>query len=353
MSNYFLKVSLQEQILFAKHLAMMLKSGMTVLDGLKILKKQASSKSMIKIIDYLISEISNGQFLSSALEKYKRVFGDFFINIIRVGEASGILYENLNYLALELNKKKELKKKVFSAMIYPIIIVIATFGITGLMTVYIFPKILPIFKTLNINLPITTRILINVSEFLINYGVYAVLGILVFIVLFWIVLKIKSVRRFFDIVILKIPLAGNMVKNYNISNFCRTFGLLLKSDIKVVEAILITADTMKNLIYKEELQQAANIVTKGEEISSHLEKKKNIFPEMISQMIAIGENTGNLSETLLYLSEFYEKEVDDSAKNLSSTLEPILMVTMGFLVGFIAVSIITPIYEITQSVKVK
>lgn len=353
MNTFFLRISSQEQIIFVKHLAMMLKAGMSILDSLKMLKKQAGSKSMIKVLDSVITEVANGQFLSSALEKFKSVFGDFFINLIRVGEASGILYENLNYLAIELNKKKELKKKIVGAMIYPLIIVSATFGVTGLMTVYIFPKILPIFKSLNVKLPFTTKILIGVSEFLINYGVYVILGILIFIILSWILLKIKKIHYIFDRLILILPLFGRMTANYNMSNFCRTLGLLLKSDVKVVEAVSITADTIKNLVYKKELKEIAKDVTKGEEISRRLEEHQKIFPPMVSQMIAIGESTGNLSETLLYLADFYEKEVDDTAKNLSNILEPLLMILMGFLVGFIAISIITPIYEVTQSVKVK
>ncbi|MBI5401533.1 type II secretion system F family protein [Candidatus Wolfebacteria bacterium] len=353
LKNIFLRVSIQEKILFVKHLAMMIKAGMSIVDSLKMLKKQARSKSMGKIYDHLITEVSNGQFLSTALEKFKNIFGDFFVNIIRVGEASGILYENLNYLATELTKKKELQKKVFGALIYPIIIVIATFGITGLLTIYIFPKILPIFKSLNVKLPLSTKILISASEFLINYGIYAVFGIFGLVVLFFLLLRIKAVHYFFDRLLLTIPLFGQMSINYNMSNFCRTLGLLLKSDIKVVEAVSITGDTLKNLVYKNELKKIAADVTKGEEISLRLAEKKKLFPPMVSQMVSIGENTGNLSETLIYISEFYEKEVDDTAKNLSSILEPLLMILMGLIVAFIAISIITPIYEVTQGLNVK
>ena len=351
--NLFLRVPVQEQVIFAKHLAMMIKAGMSILDSMKMLRKQTKSKSLVEILNYLIDEVSNGQFLSSAMEKYRNIFGDFAINIIRVGEASGVLYENLNYLATELNKKLELRKKVVGALIYPIIIIIATFGVTGILTIYIFPKILPVFKSLKVQLPLSTRILMWVSDSLINYGGYLALGLAAFIIFMVLILKIKEVKLVFDRMILFIPLLGGLTINYNMSNFCRTLGLLLKSDIKVVEAISITSDTITNLVYKRELKNIAIAITKGEEISTQLTAKPGLFPAMVPQMIAVGENTGNLSENLIYLSEFYEKEVDDTTKNLSNTLEPILMVVMGIIVGFIAVSVITPIYQVSQGLQVK
>ncbi len=351
MNKLFLNISTQEQIIFSKHLAMMIKAGMSILDSLKMLKKQARSRSMVKILDSLMSEVSNGQFLSAALEKFRNIFGDFAINIIRVGENSGVLYENLNYLALELNKSLELRKKIVGALIYPVIIVLVTFSIAGVLTIYIFPKITPVFKSLNIPLPMTTQILMGVSDFMAVNGVYLFDGLVVFIIAFWLLLKVRSVRYVWDKSLFYVPILGTMVVNYNVSNFCRTFGLLLKSDIKVVEAISITADTTANLVYKKELKEIALAITKGEEISVHLERRSRIFPGMVSQMVAVGENTGNLSENLVYLSEFYEKEVDDAAKNLSTILEPILMVFMGVVVGFIAISVVTPIYQVSQGLN--
>jgi len=167
----------------------------------------------------------------------------------------------------------------------------------------------------------------------------------------WLILKIKTVRFLLARLIISLPLVGKISRNYNVASFCRTLGLLLKSDIKVVEAVSITADTINNLIYKKELKHISANITKGEEISKNLKEKPNLFPLMLSQMIAIGENTGNLDETLLYLSDFYEKEIEELTKNLSTVLEPALMVLMGIIVGFIAVSIITPIYEVTQGLK--
>lgn len=353
MNKLFLNISAEEQIIFAKHLAMMIKAGMSILDSLKMLKKQARSKSMVKILDSLMTEVSNGQFLSAALEKFRNIFGDFAVNIIRVGENSGVLYENLNYLALQLNKTLELRKKVIGALIYPVIIIFATFGVAGVLTIYIFPKIVPVFKSLNVPLPLSTKILMAVSNFMLQYGVYVFDAIVVLIIGFWLLLKLKPVHYAFDKFLFHLPLFGTMIINYNTANFCRTFGLLLKSDIKVVEALSITADTIPNLVYKNELKKIALAVTKGEEISIQLEKNPKVFPGMVAQMVAVGETTGNLSENLVYLSEYYEKEVDDLAKNLSTILEPVLMVIMGVVIGFIAISVISPIYQVSQGLNVR
>ncbi len=351
MNNIFLKISVQEKILFVKNLAVMTKAGMPILDSLRLLQKQTQSKSMKKILEQISEDIANGQFLSTSMERYANIFGDFTVNIIRVGEASGILYENLNYLAEELKKKQELKRKIMGALIYPIIVVIATFSITGFLTVYIFPKILPVFKSLHVNLPITTKILISISGFLIVYGAHVIIGIVIAVILGWFVLKISTIRFLTHRLITYLPLFGNISQSYNMANFCRTLGLLLKSDIKVVEALSITANTLTNQVYKKELKAISIEIASGEEISKHLEKKSHLFPPMLSQLIAIGETTGNLSDTLLYLSEFYENKVDEVTKNLSTILEPVLMIVMGAIVGFIALSIITPIYEVTQGLK--
>ena len=349
----FLRVKLQEQVLFAKHLAIMVKTGMPILDSLQLLKKQTTSKSMQFILNQIITDVSNGQFLSASLEKFHNIFGDLFINIVRVGEASGILYENLNYLAEELGKKQALKRKIKGAMIYPAVIFVATIGIVGLLTIYVFPKILPIFQSMRINLPVTTRILIMVSGFLTNYGLYCLLGFVAFMIALGFLLKIKSVKYVVNRLMLSSPVVGTMTQDYNIANFCRTLGLLLKSDVKVVEAMTITANTISNPVYKKSLQDISLAISKGEEISKHLERNAKLFPPMVAQMVSIGENTGNLSETLLYLSGYYEDEVDEATKNLSTILEPVLMVFMGVIVGFIAISIIGPIYQISQGLNLK
>lgn len=350
LGKFFLRVPLQEKIILARHLSIMIKAGLPLLDSVIMLQKQTKSKSLAKILGEVAGNVSNGQFLSKSLEKYQDIFGDLFINIIRIGEGSGTLSDNLNYLSEELKKKAELKKKVIGALVYPIVILVATFGITGLLTIFIFPKILPIFSSLNVELPITTRTLIFVSNLLTQRGPL-IAGIFVsLVVLFIFLLKIKVFGFYYNLFLLRVPFLGNMIRNVNMANFMRTLGLLLKSGVKIVEAVNITADALSNPVYRNELKQIALGIQKGESISKYLSLHPHFFPPMIANMVAVGENTGNLSETLLYLAGFYESEIDEATKNLSNVLEPALMIIMGLMVGFVAISIITPIYEVTSGV---
>lgn len=350
INKFFNRLSLKEQELLVKRLSFLIKSGVPILESLKMIKGQTRASIKLKIMNRLIEDVANGQYLYTSLNRFKNIFGNFVINIIRVGEMGGILDQNLNYLAQELKKRRELRSKVVSAFVYPIFILVATLGVTGLLVVYLFPKILPIFKSLNVKLPFTTKFLIFFSDFLLHYGLYSILGVILLIIGLTFLLKTKPIiRLLLNKFILTLPLIGTLVRNYNMTNFSRTLGLLIKSDVKLVESITILAETTPNLVYRKEIYNIAKNVVRGERISTSLEKKPRLFPPMISQMVAIGETTGHLSESLLYLSNFYENELDEMTKNLSSTLEPMLMILMGIIVGFVAISIITPIYEITQN----
>lgn len=350
-NNLFVRLSLKEQTLLIKRLAYLLTAGIPILESLNMLKRQAKSRSKKKILESLVEDVAKGQFLSVALKKFKYIFGDLAINIIRVGETSGTLDENLRYLAEEMNKKQILRRKIISALIYPVFIMVASLGIVVLLTVYIFPKILPIFESLGSELPLSTKALIVISHFFINYGFITLGLILAGVVIFWILFKKVSVfHNLVDKVLIVFPVSGKIMKSYNMSNICRTLGLLLKSDIRIVEAIRITGDSVKNTIYRKELKILEQKVTKGESMSPYLEERTQYFPEMVGQMIAVGERTGSLSDTLLYLAKLYEEEIDDITKNLSGVIEPLLMILMGVIVGFVAISVITPIYQITQSI---
>ena len=348
---YFPRLSIKDQTIFAKRLSLLVKAGVPILEGLRMLKTAKSSTKNI-ILDSVISDVEAGNYLHTSLGKFKNIFGDFAINIIKVGEAGGILDQNLNYLAEELKKKHELRRKIISSLVYPVFIMLATLGVSGMLLIFVLPKILPVFESLSMQLPITTRILIGTSNFLIHYGLYLLAGLFLLAVLVWALKKYSDrVCLALDKMMIKIPLLGRVAMGYQMTNFCRTLGLLLRSGIKINDAVSITADTTENFAYKMEYKKLADSVSKGKRISVYLEKKPKMFPEIMAQMVAIGENTGDLSDTLLYLSEMYENEVDDMTKNLSSALEPVLMIFMGIIVGFMAVSIITPIYEITQNLS--
>jgi len=344
------KLSIKKQTFFAKRLSFLIKSGEAMVESITLIKEQTKSKSEIAVYEQIIFDIKNGKSLANSLERCCGIFGNFAVNIIRAGESSGTLTQNLNYLAEELKKKELLRKKIISALLYPIIITVATFGITGFLVIYIFPKILPIFQSLKAQLPLSTRIIIYISNFIRNDWFYILIVIIMIrIGLYFLKRYSYRVRFILDGFILRFPLVGNIAKNYNFTNICRTLGLLLKSGIPVTQALAITSETTENLQYKKVFYEISCGVIKGKTISEFLRLYPSIFTEMIVHTISIGEKSGNLSETLIYLSEYYENEFDDMTKNLSSSIEPILMIVMGVTVGFVAISVITPIYEITNS----
>lgn len=346
----FTRLSTKEQTFFAKRLSFLNKAGVPMLDGLHMLKEQTKSRGLGRVLDQVIIDFSNGQYLSTSLGKFERIFGNFAINIIKVGEASGTLSQNLDYLADELQKKQILRRKILGAFVYPGVITIATLGITGFLMIYLFPKIMPVFKSLHMTLPLSTRIVIAGSDLLTHYGLL-LLGITLVLAVTVVVLHKKSTRihMLFDMAAIRLPVIGNTMQYYNLANTCRTLGLLLQSGIPITEALPITADTTANLLYKRELHIMSKVVARGEKMSTRFIKNRTLFPEIVPHMVAVGERSGNLSNSLIYLSELYENDVNEFTKNLSTLIEPILMIFMGVLVGFIAISIITPIYGITQN----
>jgi len=345
---FFLHVPLQEKVLFTRHLSIGIKSGMTLTGALELIREQTRSRSLKVIIDQIMEDIQSGIFLAKSLERYKNVFGKLFINIIKIGESSGTLAENLNYLTEELKKRAALHSKVRGALIYPSVVLVATVGIAGAMIIFIFPKILPVFASLNVKLPFTTRALIALSNALSSHGLLVGVGLVLLVIAVIVLLKIQAVRHVVQHILLHAPIVKKIIVQVNLANFSRTFGLLLKSGVNIIEAVNITAETTENLVYQHELRASSAVLQKGEFLSSYLSKSPKLFPPIAANMIRVGENTGNLVDNLEYVSGYYEGEVDDFVKNLSSIIEPALMLVMGVIVGFIALSIITPIYSLTQ-----
>lgn len=350
-TSVFTRLPIQEQINFARHLSITIKAGLPIFEGLRIVRKQTGSKRFGRILDKTITDVSNGQPLADALERH-RAFSPYFISVIQVGEASGTLTDNLIYLSEELKKDKNLKSKVRSAFIYPSVILVATAGIVSFLVFFILPKVLPIFQSLRIKLPLTTRILITASSFLVDYWAWVIGGTIGFIVFFRLLLMIYSIRYLFHRALLFIPIASSIIVNFNLANFSRIMAILLKSGVRIVSAVKITSGTFNNLVYSRMLAYGADRVQKGEQLAETLKEHKILFPPLFSNMVEIGENTGNLEENLSYLSDFYTEEVDASVYALTTLLEPLLLLIMGAIVGFIAVSIITPIYEISSSLQV-
>lgn len=347
--NRFLRVPLQERILFARHLSVGIKAGMSLQDSLKLIQSQTKSSDFKLILTTIIADTANGMFLSASMEKYDHVFGQLFINIVRVGEQSGTLTENLTYLAKELKKKHELRTKVRGALIYPAVIFTATIGIVTTLMVAVFPKILPVFSSLRIDLPVTTRILIAVTNFMTAYTFLIIAVVIALIIALSILMRYEWFKNRWHAMLFKLPVIGKIVVKVNMASISRILGLLLKSGTQIIEGVNITADALDNRVYSREMRAAGETLRRGEFFSIYLAKHPEIFPPIFSNMVQVGENTGNLTDNLEYLSTFYEEDVDEVLKNLNSIIEPFLLLFMGLLVGFMALSVVTPIYSISQT----
>lgn len=349
VSISFKGVNLTQKLVFARYLAIMLKSGLTITEALDIIHDQASGKFK-NVVGRIIKSVQSGNPLSTALKAFPSIFSNLFVSTAMAGEASGTLEKNLNNLSEQLKAEKELKTKIKSAMVYPVIVLVATFFLGLAMAFFVLPKITPLFEGFGMELPITTRMLIWVSKTVQNHGIRLLVSIVsVFFFFFWLVRQRFShpVTHF---IILHTPFVKNISRNANLANFSKTLGTLLKSGLTIDRSLEITKNTASNYYYSKCLCNISRRVSQGAKLSENVVMYEKYFPKLVSSMIRVGERSGNLEESLLYVAEFYEMEVDSATKALSTAIEPILLIGIGLTVGGMAMSIIAPIYQITGSV---
>jgi type IV pilus assembly protein PilC len=347
------RVGAKEKIFFTKRLSFLVSSGIPLSDSLALLTGKSNSPYFNSVINSLLADVLEGHDLSRALERYRDQFGDFAINIIRFGESSGTLASNLEYLAIELKKRELLRKKIIGAALYPAIVIIGVFAVVGFLVVYLFPKILPVFSSLHIKLPLSTRLLIYVSTVIRQHGLLLISAcVALVLVVRWLPRKYYGVRIFMARLKIRTPIIGNITRSYNLASITRTLGLLLKSGLTLSESVSIAIRSTENELYRLKLISAEKAILQGQRFSEYLDDDV-LFPNVIVGVLATGERSGNLSESFIYLAELFEEEVEDITKNISSLIEPVLMVCMGVVVGFIAVSIISPIYGITSNLHAK
>ncbi len=346
----FGSVNIEKKALLAKHLSVMQKSGLTITESISIIMDSSSGK-MKKVLSGLLKSVESGNSLSSSMQRYPKIFSELFVSSIYAGENSGTLDENLDNLANQLKKEKDLASKIKGAMMYPFIILIASFVLGMAMSFLVLPKIIPLFKGLKTDLPMTTKWLIDFSNLVEQHGLLLFLSIVAFVMFFMWIVRARFTRPVTHWILLRTPVAKNISYNSNLARFARTLGTLLRSGLTIVQALEITGKTLNNFYYKTALTAVASQVSKGVKLSDSLAQHKNLFPKMTTRMVHVGEESGKLEETLIYLADFYENEVDNATKSLSTAIEPMLLLGIGLIVGFLALSIITPIYNITGNIR--
>ena len=351
LSGIFSKVKIGEQIIFTKNLSGMIKAGLSLSRALSVLKKQTKNPKLSKILTSLTNDIDSGETFSSALSKFPDVFSKLFVSMVCAGEESGNLAGALSDIGLNLEKSNSLTKKIKGALIYPSVIKSAMVVIGVLMFAFVVPTLAGTFKELGVKLPLSTQILIFVGNFF-SHNL-----ILTFIIIFcagfgiFSLFRAKFMARYIDFFILKIPVVNNLTRELNTARTARTISSLLLSGVSLTRAIEITIDVVQNIYYKKVLNEAKLAIEKGEPFSKAFEAHLDLYPVMMSEMIQVGEETGKLSDMLLEIALFYEGEVENKTKNLSTIIEPLLMIVIGAGVGFFAISMISPLYSILGSIN--
>lgn len=342
----------QELLFFTKHLSVMTKAGIPIVEALETLHEQIKSETFKAVVAGVSEEVKNGKSLAIAFGKHPKVFNAFYISLVEIAEEAGTLDESLEFLSVQLAKSYSLRKKIQSALMYPAIVLLATVGMGGFISLYVLPQLVEFFQSFQIDLPPTTKVLLMFSLLMKNYGILLFAVAIVLFFCFLALTRTKAVKPHWHSLMLKWPLVGKLIFYGQLSRLCRNFGTLIKSGVPVARSLEITANTLSNIKLKNDLLSVSESLTKGKNIGESMRDKKSYsFPPLVSRMVSIGEKTGKLDETLLYLADFYEEEVDDISKNLSTILEPILLITIGLVVGFVALSIISPIYQLTGSIR--
>ena len=342
------KVSLVDKMMVTRNLQVMVASGLPLARCLTILSNQAKNEKLKKALLEIKEEINKGQTFSQALAGYPDIFSELFHNMIKVGEESGTLEDVLKMLSLQLEREHQLKSKIQGAMIYPAVVISAMVGIGILMLVMVVPQIASTFEDLGIELPVTTQFIINIGVFMAEKWYLVILLFIIFILGFLSFAKTKKGKKIIDTISLKIPIISPIVRKTNAASTVRTLGSLISAGVPIVRSLEIVAGTLGNIYFRKAIAETAEKVRKGAELSDVLKDYDDIYPSNVIQMIKVGEETGETSKILSKLAEYFEEEVTAATQNLASVIEPVLMLIVGAVIGFFAISMIQPMYSMLE-----
>jgi type IV pilus assembly protein PilC len=336
------KVKLSDKVIFSRQFSTMINAGVPIVQSLAILKEQTESKVLAGVVADLSKQVEGGSTLANALGSHPKIFNPIFINMVRAGETGGILDEVLNRLATQQEKDAAIVAKLKGALTYPGLLFSVAIGVFFLMMTVIVPKLTSVFADSGTKLPIYTVILLAISHFLVKFALLIIVGTVIGVISFTRYIATPAGKRWLDYTLIKAPIFGPILVKVNVARFARTFSSLMSSGISVLDAISATRDAIGSTVYQDILDDVAKAVKNGRPMSEPVRASK-YFPPIVGQMIAVGEETGQLDDILLKLAVFYEGEVDTVIASLSSILEPIIIIVLGGMVGIIAVAVIGPI----------
>lgn len=348
--SFFRKSNTEDLVLFTRQLSSILSSGLTLMQALNILKDQVQNPLMKQVVESLIQDVQEGKTFAEAIAKFPKIFNPIYISLIRAAETSGFLDKVLLRLADNLEKQQKLSSTIRGALTYPVIVVILMVVVMFVMMVFVMPQLTVLYQNLNIPLPFTTQVVVNISNFSISFWPLIAGVILLSAIAFNRWQKTDSGKLIVDGVMLQLPVFGNLIRKTIMAEFARTFGLLVGAGTLVVQSLNESADTTGNMLYKSAIQEISKRVEKGVSIGDAM-AAFDIFPPILVQMVKIGEQTGKLDESLLKVSEYFEREVDGTVRTLTTAMEPFIMIVLGIGVAFLIISIITPIYNLTSSIQ--
>ncbi len=355
LNNIFGKarVKTSDLVVFTRQLSTMVNAGVPILRALNTLQIQAESPALKKVLETIVKDVESGSALADAFAKHPTAFGDVYVNMVRAGEAAGILDEILKRVAAQQEKNASIRKKVKGAMTYPVVLLVITVFAFFALMLFVIPQIGKILKDIggpDAELPLLTQVMLGISSFLQNQW---------YIVIAVIILAVAGTRRYlrsprgkaqFHAFVLKIPGLGSIIQKVAVARFSRTFASMMGAGVNVLEALRVTGRAIGNMSYQKALEQAVIDVQNGKQLSQALMNNK-LFPAIIPQMLAVGEETGQTDTVLVKVADFYEEEVDTAINSISSIIEPVMIVFMGGMIGLIAASVLGPISSLTTSIK--
>jgi len=350
LSSKIFGVPLKEKLFFVQHLSIMLKAGISLSSAIKTLSTQSSNKLFAKILTEISGNVEKGVSFTESLRPHEKIFGELFINMIEAGELSGKLEEVLKKLFIQIKKQHELISKVKGALTYPAVIIFAMGGIGIFMMIFVIPKITEMLTSFDVKLPLPTRVLIFISTNLVNHGLIVLGVVIIALSLLIKFLNTEKGRFLFHNILINLPIIAPIIKMINLAQFSRTISSLLKTDIAIIKCFQITSNVLGNVQYRVALTDMSESIKKGGQINEVIKQYPKLFPPTVTQMISVGEQTGELDTILEELAEFYENEVDQIMSNLPAIIEPILILILGVAIGGMAASIVMPMYSITEGI---